>query len=160
MKMHSKSNNLFEELKSPFGDAESFESQFRVPNQYFENLPNQINNRITKPVKISFLKNRIFWIPAVSLGSISLILLVYFLPGTPKLDETISEYQQIVSVWDQSYAEEVYLNESCELDALIAQNTNENIGLNEENILENVSSDDIVNYLKEEYNQDETLIEE
>lgn len=121
-----------------------------VPDNYFENLPSKINERLLRKPKFFDGKYKAIWIPAISISLIG-ILFIILNPYTHKADTTsLTEDQQIAMLWDQSYVDDAYLAESHELEQLIDESALINHTAYEESALDKLSAGEIEDYLHQE----------
>lgn len=141
----------------PFLDSiKSKENNLQVPENYFEDLPSEINKIIASKKTTTFFFQKLFWIPAISI-SVIILLILLLKPETENNTEIyLSNTQQLALLWDQSYAEDVYYAQMDELETLISNSDQRELITSD--ALVNLSNDEIVNYLQEE-SSDEHLEE-
>lgn len=129
----------------------------RVPDGYFDLLSPAIIDRIKEQENKSLLKSHstvymkpVVWAPVLA-TSVAVVLLMFIIPAENK--ETITEtdeWTEINIAYDASYAEEVLLAESYNIDYELENN---NIGDNESNTTKGVielTDDEITEYLKDQ----------
>ncbi len=133
----------------PFLDSiKPKENNLQVPDNYFEDLPSEINKIIVSKKLPSFLFHKLFWIPAIS-TSVIILLIMVLKPGTDNNSEmNMPNSQQLALLWDQSYAEDVFYTQMDELETLISNADQSELITS--NLLETLSNDEIVIYLQQE----------
>lgn len=133
----------------PFLDSiKPKENNLQVPENYFEDLPSEINKIIAGKKTPSFFFQKMFWIPAISISVIILLIMVLKSGSEENNENNLYNSQQIALLWDQSYAEDVYYAQMDELETLISDSDQSE--LISSDALENLSNDEIINYLQEE----------
>jgi len=156
-------NNISEQttnndIFSPWLESAKAETNgLKVPDGYFDSLGSRITDRIIQEENKAFAKSQIpvfrkpaMWAPMLATGIVT-VLLVFVIPV--KKTTTIQpsdEWAGINMAYDASYAEEVLFAESNSMDyelenaAISVSESNTTKGINE------ITDDDITEYLKEQ----------